>query len=221
MQANLHFLIEKLRNLAYTHRDPPRSSCPPSRHHGHDLSDEEEEYHRSFQRQALHDRIQRRVPPNQREVKIELSPFFGKDNVEAYLDWVAKVEQFFDSHMVEEDRRVSLAILSFQGHALNWWTAFVLQTRKKGLPEIEYWFDLKEALHARHVPSYYKRELMDKLQRLQQKNMTIEEYRQRMELYILRVGIDEVEDLTIARFLSGLNYNIKDRVELLPYRDLN
>ena len=138
MQANLHFLIEKLRNLAYTHRDPPRSSCPPSRHHGHDLSDEEEEYHRSFQRQALHDRIQRRVPPNQREVKIELSPFFGKDNVEAYLDWVAKVEQFFDSHMVEEDRRVSLAILSFQGHALNWWTAFVLQTRKKGLPEIEY-----------------------------------------------------------------------------------
>ena len=105
--------------------------------------------------------------------------------------------------MVEEERRVSLAVLSFQGHALNWWTTLVLQKQKKGLSEIEYWFDLKEALHALHVPSYYKREYMDKLQRLQQRTMSVEEYRQKMELYILRAGIDEEEDLTIARFLSG------------------
>jgi len=37
-----------------------------------------------------------------------------------------------------------------------------------------------------------------------------------MELYILRAGIEEEEDLTIARFLTGLNYNIRDRLELLP-----
>jgi len=36
----------------------------------------------------------------------------------------------------------------------------------------------------------------------------------------LRAGIEE-EDLTIARFLSGLNYNIQNRVELLPYQNLN
>jgi len=51
--------------------------------------------------------------------------------------------------------------------------------------------------------------------------MYVEEYRQKMELYILRAGIDEEEDLTIARFLSGLNYNIRDRVEFLPYQNLN
>ena len=93
--------------------------------------------------------------------------FYGKDNVEVFLDWVAKVEQLFESHVVEEERRVSLATLSFQGHALNWWTSLVLQRRRKGLHDIEYWNDLKEALHARHVPFYYKRELLDKLQRLQ------------------------------------------------------
>jgi len=42
-----------------------------------------------------------------------------------------------------------------------------------------------------------------------------------MELYILRARIDEEEDLTIARFLSGLNYNIRDRVELFPFQNLN
>ena len=133
-------------------------------------------------------------------------------NGKAFLDWVAKVEQLFESHVVEKERCVSLATLNFQGHALSCWTSLVLQRRRKGLYDIEYWNDLKEALHACPVPSYYKRELLDKLQRLQQRSMSIEEYRQKMELYIMRVGIEEEEDLTIARFLSGLNYNIRDKV---------
>ena len=88
-------------------------------------------------------------------------------------------------------------------------------------PPIQYWNELRSALRRRHIPSYYGRELMDKLQRLQQRNMTVEEYRQKMELYMIRAGIREGERLTISRFLSGLNLDIRDRVELLPYRDLN
>jgi len=42
-----------------------------------------------------------------------------------------------------------------------------------------------------------------------------------MELYMMRASIREDETTTIARFLSGLNLEIRDRVELLPYRDLN
>ena len=88
-------------------------------------------------------------------------------------------------------------------------------------PPIEYWNDLRVALRCRHIPSYYKRELMDKLQRLQQRNMSVEEYRQKMELYMMRASIRESEPTTIARFFSRLNLDIRDRVELLPYRDLN
>nr|KYP55838.1 hypothetical protein KK1_002063 [Cajanus cajan] len=65
------------------------------------------------------------------------------------------------------------------------------------------------------------RELMSKLQRLQKRHMSIEEYRQIMELYMMSAGIREEENLTIARFLSGLNLEIRDKVELLPYIDLN
>jgi len=42
-----------------------------------------------------------------------------------------------------------------------------------------------------------------------------------MELYMMRVSIREEETTTIVRFLSGLNLEIRDRVELLPYKDLN
>ena len=51
--------------------------------------------------------------------------------------------------------------------------------------------------------------------------MSVEEYRQKMELYMMRASIREDEPTTIARFLSGLNLEIRDRVELLPYQDLN
>ncbi|XP_068477273.1 uncharacterized protein [Phaseolus vulgaris] len=62
---------------------------------------------------------------------------------------------------------------------------------------------------------------MDKLQRLQQKTISVEEYKQKMELYMMRASIRESESTTIARFLSGLNLEIRDRVKLLPYQDLN
>jgi len=51
--------------------------------------------------------------------------------------------------------------------------------------------------------------------------MSIEEYRQKIELYMMRTGIREEENVTVARFLSGLSLEIRDRVELLPYRDFH
>ena len=69
--------------------------------------------------------------------------------------------------------------------------------------------------------SYYDRELVYQLHMLTQSDMTIEQYRQRMESIMLRAGIKEESRLTIARFQSGLNYEIRDKVKNLPYNDLN
>jgi len=52
-------------------------------------------------------------------------------------------------------------------------------------------------------------------------NMSVEKYRQKIELYTMRASIRKEETTTIVRFLSGLNLQIRDKVELLPYRDLN
>ena len=38
---------------------------------------------------------------------------------------------------------------------------------------------------------------------------------------MMRASIREEETIIIARFLSGLNFEIRDKVELLPYMDLN
>jgi len=169
-----------------------------------------------YYQQPSHIRRQRK-DPTPREVKVDLSHFQGKDDVEAYLDWEMKVEQLFACHQVSEERKVPLATVSFQ----DWWTSIVQERLRSNGPSIEYWNDLKSAFRRRHIPSYYNRELMNKLQRLQQRNMFVEEYRQKMELLMMRAGIIEEESITISRFLSGLNLYIRDRVELLPYQDLN
>jgi len=42
-----------------------------------------------------------------------------------------------------------------------------------------------------------------------------------MVLYIIRAGINEDNHTTISRFLSGLKLEIRNKVKLLPYKDLN
>jgi len=67
-----------------------------------------------YYQQPSHIRRQRKQH-TPKEMKIDLPYFFGKDNIEAYLDWEMKVEQLFECHQVLEERKVSLATLSFQG----------------------------------------------------------------------------------------------------------
>ena len=92
--------------------------------------------------------------------------FHGKENVEVYLDWEMKVEELFACHRVSEERKVPLTTLSFKGNAMYLWMTLERDRHLHKDPPIEYWNDLRGALRRRHIPSYYNRELMDKLQRL-------------------------------------------------------
>jgi len=128
-----------------------------------------------------------------------------------------KLKQLFDCHQISEERKVPLITLSFQGNAMYWWTSL---ERERRINQFQYWNDLRSALRERHIPSYYHRELMDKIQRLHQNKTRVKEYTQ-MELYMTRARIRKHEDTTISRFLSGLSLKIRDKVKLLSYQDLN
>ena len=158
------------------------------------LSEELNDYyrgrHRSHPRSHPHRREKER---KYQETNINLPYFHGKDNVQAYLDWERKVEQRFTCHHTSEERKVPLATLSFQRYALYWWISLVRERRIHGDPPVKYWNDLKNVLRKRHIPSYYKRELMDKLQRLRQVSTSVEEYRQQIELLLLRAWLRKEE----------------------------
>jgi len=51
--------------------------------------------------------------------------------------------------------------------------------------------------------------------------MSVDEYRQKTELLIMRVRIKEEPRKIIDRFFNGFDLDIRNKVKLLPYNDLN
>jgi len=58
-------------------------------------------------------RKERREPREPRTIRVDIPNFYGKNDVEAYLDWEMKVEQLFACHQISEEIKVLLATLIF------------------------------------------------------------------------------------------------------------
>ena len=80
---------------------------------------------------------------------------------------------------------------------------------------------MKKVMRKRYVPTSYNRTIRQKLQRLSQGSLTMEEYYKEMEMALVRANIEEETEDTMARFLSGLNLDIIDVVELQKYVELD
>ena len=72
-------------------------------------------------------------------------------------------------------------------------------------------------IRRRFVPDRYHRDLHQKLRRLLQGTKTMEDYYQEMEILMIKADVDEPLDTTMARFLTYLNRDIQDRMELQEY----
>jgi hypothetical protein len=79
---------------------------------------------------------------------------------------------------------------------------------------------MKREMRCHFVPAYYSRDLHLRLKRLVQGTRSVDEYFQEMEMCLLRTGITEDEESTMARFLVGLNKPIADKVDMTNYTNL-
>ncbi|XP_024010922.1 uncharacterized protein LOC112086244 [Eutrema salsugineum] len=73
----------------------------------------------------------------------------------------------------------------------------------------------------RFVPTHYHRELHTKLRGLTQGTKSVDDYFQEIERLMLKANVQEPEDATMARFLSGLNRDLQDRMELQEYANMS
>jgi hypothetical protein len=75
-------------------------------------------------------------------------------------------------------------------------------------------------MRARFVPSYYARDMINKLQQLKQGGGSVEEYYQELQIGMLRCNLEETEDVAMAQFFAGLNHKIQDIVEYKDYANI-
>jgi hypothetical protein len=74
---------------------------------------EDREHHRGRRHRDNSDNIAR--------VKLKIPKFTGKEDTDAYLEWVEQCDQNFRVHNLSDQRRVNLASVEFSGYALTWW----------------------------------------------------------------------------------------------------
>ena len=72
-------------------------------------------------------------------------------------------------------------------------------------------------MRTRYIRASYNRDLQLKLQRMTQGNKSVEEYFKEMEVTMIRARMNEENEAIMARFMNGLNYDIRDVVELQEY----
>ena len=116
---------------------------------------------------------------------------------------------------------MKLVAVEFTDYALVWWDQLVTSRKRNHDQPIETWEEMKAIMRKRFVPTHYYREFYNKLQNLVQGSKSVEEYHQAMEIAMIRANIDEDREVTMARFLHGLNRNIANLVELYHYVDMD
>ena len=116
---------------------------------------------------------------------------------------------------------MKLAVAEFSDYALVWWNKNQREMMREEGREIDTWIEMRRVMRKRYVSTSYNITLRQKLQRLSQGSLAVEEYYKEMEMTLVRANIEKETEDTMAHFLSGLNPDIRDVVELWEYVELD
>jgi hypothetical protein len=151
------------------------------------------------------------------KIKFKIPSFNGKYDPAAYLDWELEFEYKFSWHDIAANSQVKAAISEFTEFSLIWWREYKAK-HPTTVPTT--WDELKDAMRHRFVPSYYARDLLNKMQRFQQGSQYAEDYYQELQKCMIRCGLFEENDAAMARFRGGLNREIQDILDYKEYDDM-
>ena len=130
------------------------------------------------------------------KLKLNIPPFEGRYNPDAYLTWELEVEQRFACLKYPDHLRVSAATCEFKDFASIWWSEYC-RAHPANVPAT--WVGLKLAMRTRFVPPHYQRDLLKKLSRLEQGKNYVEDYYQELQTGMIRCGIVEDNEAMLAR----------------------
>jgi len=97
-------------------------------------------------------------------------------------------------HEVQDDQKVKLSSLEFLDYAMQWWHKTLMDIGLNKRSIVVCWEDLKLCMRARFVPPHYKKELLLKLQRLQQGTQSVDAYFKELETTLTKIDMHESEE---------------------------
>ena len=95
-------------------------------------------------------------------VKLNVSPFKGRSNPDAYLDWEMKIQHAFSCNDYLEEQKVKLAATTFLDYGLVWWKKNQREMKREKGREIDTWTKMRRVMRKRYVPTSYSRTMWQK-----------------------------------------------------------
>ncbi|RDX70621.1 hypothetical protein CR513_50124, partial [Mucuna pruriens] len=119
------------------------------------------------------------------------------------------------------DELVKVRMVIYNGYALVWWNQYIRKVRDSRRRHINTWLDLRLELTVGFGPASYAKDLYNKLKRMYQWSKSIKEYFKEMEVALMKANVLESHEVTMARFLHGLDMGVQDIVVLYHYSSLD
>jgi hypothetical protein len=152
------------------------------------------------------------------KVKMDIPVYEGSLDVEDLMDWIRALDTYFDYEEIKEDKKVRHAVTRLKGHAALWWDKLQADKHSKGKPNIKSWDRMIAKMKAKFIPKDYQITLFRRMQNLRQKLMMVKEYTEEFYRLNIRAGHQESDDEKVARYLSGLRYDIQDELSMVTIR---
>ena len=96
------------------------------------------------------------------------------------------------------------------------------KTAWKGRSEqIITWEKMKREIKRKYLPKNYWQDIFLKIHSLRQRDLSVEDYTTEFDQLIIKGEFEEREEHNIAWYLSGLNYEFANVVNLQPYFSLH
>ncbi|KAL5537554.1 hypothetical protein UlMin_042915 [Ulmus minor] len=118
----------------------------------------------------------------------------NNSEMEDLLDWLKKVDNYFDYTHTPEENKVKLVAYKFNRGASAWWDQEQNTRRKMGKPPIRTWPRMRKMIRDRFLPLNHEQVLWEQLQ--------------------VRTNLSESPYYQMVRYVNGLRKDIKDRVEM-------
>lgn len=89
------------------------------------------------------------------------------------MDWISKLDKYFECEEVSEDRRVKFVATKLKGHATLWSDSVQAERRRLNKFPIKKWTRMVAKMKGRFLPKYYQIALHRQVQNLKQRGMTL------------------------------------------------
>lgn len=88
--------------------------------------------------------------------KPEIPNYNGSFSTRFLLDWISKLDKYFECEEVSEDWRVKFAATKLKGHAALWWDSVQAKRRRMKKLQIKKWPRMVTMLKGRFMPKDYQ-----------------------------------------------------------------